>query len=260
MRTVSIGSVFFGDGGLPVIAGPCSVETDYVVHAQAAADAGADVLRGCIFKPRSAPDRFQGIGPEGIPYLTEARRVTGLPIVSEALDEDDVRLLAPHVDGFLIGARSMYNSRLLRFIGSTGRPVILKRAFAATYDEWLGAADFVSATGNQDIVLCERGIRTFVTETRNTLDISAVPVLRAKTDLPVIIDPSHAAGRREWVLPLAMAAAGIGADGLIVECHTSPSESWTDSDQAIDPSELGHLIKATVALSALSRSVSPQAG
>ncbi|MGH3759830.1 3-deoxy-7-phosphoheptulonate synthase [Actinophytocola sp.] len=255
MRTVAIGDVEFGAGGFPVIAGPCSVESDYLAHARAAASSGADVLRGSVFKPRSGPDRFQGIGPEGIPLLARARDATGLPVIAEPLDAEDVQLLEPHVDGFLVGARSMHNSRLLQSVGATGRPVVLKRAFAATYDEWLGAADYVRSTGNDEVILCERGIRTFVTETRNTLDISAVPVLRTRTDLPVIVDPSHASGRREWVLPLAMAAAGVLADGLIVECHTRPHESWTDSDQAIEPPELKHLIDATRQLSAVSRAL-----
>lgn len=253
MRTVVIGEVEFGAGGFPVIAGPCSVESDYVAHARAAASSGADILRGSVFKPRSGPDRFQGIGREGIPLLARAREATGLPVIAEALDAADVQLLEPHVAGFLVGARSMYNSRLLQSVGATGLPVILKRSFAATYDEWLGAAEYVRSAGNDDIILCERGIRTFVTDTRNTLDISAVPVLRTKTDLPVIIDPSHASGRREWVLPLAMAAAAALADGLIVECHTRPHESITDSDQAIEPPELQHLIEATRQLSAVSR-------
>jgi 3-deoxy-7-phosphoheptulonate synthase len=255
-RTVSIGGVSFDGIGFPVIAGPCSVESGYVSHARAAAAAGADILRGCIFKPRSAPDRFAGVGPDGIPLLQEARETTGLPIIAEALDEDDARLLAAHVDGFLVGARSMHHSRLLRFIGSTGRPVLLKRSFAATYDEWLGAADYVRAAGNENVILCERGIRTFVTETRNTLDISAVPVIREKTDLPIIVDPSHASGQRKWVLPLAMASAGVGADGLMVECHPSPDESWTDSAQAITPAALDHLIRATRALKTVNQSFS----
>lgn len=258
MRVVSVGGVQFGAGGFPVIAGPCSVETGYVAHARAAASAGADVLRGCIFKPRSGPDRFQGIGPDGIPLLAEARKATGLPVIAEALDADDVNLLRPYISGFLVGARSMRNSRLLHAVGATGLPVILKRSFAATYDEWLGSADYVRATGNEDVILCERGIRTFVAETRNTLDIAAVPVLRDRTDLPIIVDPSHASGRREWVLPLAMAAAGVGADGLMVECHTYPEESWTDSHQAIDPVELEHLIDMTRRLSAFGRSLSPR--
>lgn len=253
-RSVSIGGVTFDGTGFPVIAGPCSVEPDYVAHAEAVSAAGADVLRGCVFKPRSSPDRFAGLGSAGIPLLREAREATGLPIIAEALDENDVSLLVDHVDGFLVGARSMHHSRLLRFIGTTGRPTILKRAFAATYDEWLGAADYIRTTGNEDVILCERGIRTFVTDTRNTLDVSALPVLKEKTDLPIIIDPSHASGRREWVLPLAMAGAGAGADGLIVECHPYPEESWTDKEQAITPPELDHLVRATRALKTVSRS------
>ncbi|MFF0151908.1 3-deoxy-7-phosphoheptulonate synthase [Micromonospora sp. NPDC005203] len=242
-RRVAIGDVIFGGDERPIISGPCSVEPGYVGHAEAAAAAGADVLRGCVFKPRSGPNRFQGIGAEGIPLLDEARARTGLPIIAEPLDGDDVRLLRDHVDGFLIGARSMRNSRLLEVAGRTGLPIILKRSFAATYAEWLGAADYVRATGNDDVILCERGIRTFVTETRNTLDIAAVPVLAGRTDLPVIIDPSHAAGRREWVLPLALAGAAVGAAGIIVESHPVPDQSWTDSCQALSTPELRTLIE-----------------
>jgi 3-deoxy-7-phosphoheptulonate synthase len=243
-REVAIGGVVFGGAYKPVISGPCSVETDYLDHAERAAEAGADVLRGCVFKPRSGPDRFQGVGAEGIALLDEARSRTGLPVIAEPLDAADVHLLRSHVDGFLIGARSMRNSRLLEAAGRAGIPVILKRSFAATYEEWLGAADYVRATGNNDVILCERGIRTFVTETRNTLDISAIPVLAARTDLPVIVDPSHA-GRWEWVLPLAMAAVAVGAAGLIVESHPRPEQSWTDARQALSTAELRDLIART---------------
>ncbi|MEV1143400.1 3-deoxy-7-phosphoheptulonate synthase [Micromonospora sp. NPDC049799] len=251
IRRVAIGDVVFGGDRQPIISGPCSVEPDYVTHAEAAAAAGADVLRGCVFKPRSGPNRFHGMGAEGIPLLAEARARTGLPIIAEPLDGDDVRLLFDHVDGFLIGARSMRNSRLLEAAGRTGMPIILKRSFAATYTEWLGAADYVRATGNDDIILCERGIRTFVTETRNTLDIAAVPVLASRTDLPIIIDPSHAAGRREWVLPLALAGAAVGAAGIIVESHPVPEQSWTDSCQALSTPELRDLIEKVGRLNSL---------
>ena len=249
---VKIGDAVFGAGDLPVISGPCSVEPDYVEHAEAAALAGADVLRGCVFKPRSGPNRFQGMGADAIPLLDRARVRTGLPILSEPLDSADVELLKGHVDAFLVGARSMRNARLLHAVGAAGLPVVLKRSFAATYDEWLGSADYIRSAGNSQVILCERGIRTFITETRNTLDIAAVPVLRTKTDLPVIIDPSHAAGRRDWVLPLALAGVAVGADGLVVESHPVPAESWTDCDQAIDSDALRHLIAATRRMRALS--------
>ncbi|TCO62836.1 3-deoxy-D-arabinoheptulosonate-7-phosphate synthase [Actinocrispum wychmicini] len=239
---VRIGDVVFGLGSVPVIAGPCSVETDYVKHAVAAAEAGATVLRGCVHKPRSWPDRFQGIGDAGLPLLAEARAATGLPIISEPLGEQDVERLVPYVHGFLIGTRSMYNSRLLQAVGRAGLPVILKRGFSATYDEWLGAAHYIRAEGNEQVILCERGIRTFNTEVRNTLDISAIPVMRSLCDLPIIVDPSHAAGRREWVAPLALAAVAAGADGLIIEAHPDPDESWTDSRQALHP----HALKAII--------------
>lgn len=239
---VQIGDVSFGRAAVPVIAGPCSVEPDFVEHALAAAKAGAGILRGCVYKPRSRPDRFQGIGDEGIPLLAEAREATGLPVISEALGVEDVDRLAPHVQGFLVGTRSMYNSRLLQRLGRTGRPVILKRAFSATYEEWLGAADYVRAEGNDQVILCERGIRTFVTDVRNTLDISAIPVMRSMCDMPIIVDPSHAAGKREWIAPLALAAIAAGADGLLIEAHTRPDESWTDARQALDPDSLATII------------------
>lgn len=254
-RVVMIGEVAIGGADITVIAGPCSVEPDYVAHAKAVASAGADILRGSVYKPRSAPDRFQGIGAEGIPLLDEARQATSLPVISEPLDSGDMERLSGHVDGFLIGARSMRNSRLLHAAGEIGIPVVLKRAFSATYDELIGAADYIRAAGNDNVVLCERGIRTFNTDTRNTLDIAAVAVLRGKTDLPVIVDPSHSAGRREWVGPLAHAAAGIGADGLIVESHPRPDESWTDSEQALDTPALSALIKAVRAHSAFARTL-----
>ncbi|MGW0771834.1 3-deoxy-7-phosphoheptulonate synthase [Streptomyces sp. NPDC002676] len=250
---VKVGDVAFGGGEVPVISGPCSVEPDYVRHAKAAAAAGAHVLRGSVFKPRSAPGRFQGMGAPGIALLDEAHHATGLPILSEPLGVADVELLLPHVHCFLIGTRSMYNSRLLQEVGRSGLPVILKRGFSATYDEWLGAAEYVRAEGNDQVILCERGIRTFVTDTRNTLDISAVPVMRTKTDSPIIIDPSHAAGRREWVTSLSCAAIAAGADGLLVESHPSPDDSWTDAPQSLDSGALARLIDMTRSYAEVSR-------
>nr|WP_083466970.1 3-deoxy-7-phosphoheptulonate synthase [Kibdelosporangium sp. MJ126-NF4] len=256
---VKIGDAVFGSGDLPIISGPCSVEPGYVEHAEAAALAGADVLRGCVFKPRSGPDRFQGMGADAIPLLDKARARTGLPIIAEPLDGSDIDLLKSHVDAFLIGARSMRNARLLLAAGEAGLPVVLKRSFAATYDEWIGSADYIRSAGNPNVILCERGIRTFITETRNTLDIAAVPVLRTKTDLPIIVDPSHAAGRSDWVLPLALAGVAVGADGLIVESHPVPGESWTDCDQAIDTAALGHLVVTARRMRQLSGSLDPVA-
>ena len=243
-RPVTIGKVVFGGSGVPVIAGPCSVEPGYLDHARAAAAAGASALRGCVFKPRTKPNTFQGLGAEGIDLLDQARAEIGLPIVAEPLSEDHIKVLLGHVDALQIGARSMQNTPLLRAAGATGLPVILKRGLSATIDEWLGAADYILETGNSDIVLCERGIRTFETATRGTLDISAVAVLRERTSLPVIVDPSHAAGRSDWVAPLAIAAVAVGADGLLIEAHPAPSESWSDADQAVTPAVLADIIGA----------------
>jgi 3-deoxy-7-phosphoheptulonate synthase len=252
-HAVRIGDVLFGGPAVPVIAGPCAVEPDYPRHAAAVAAAGAAVLRGCVHKPRTRPGTFQGLGVEGYPLLDAARAATGLPVLSEPLQIEDVERLAPHCDAFLIGARSMQNTPLLREVGRGRHPVVLKRGLSATYDEWLGAAEYVLEGGNDQLVLCERGIRTFETTTRNTLDVAAVPVLRERTGLPVIVDPSHAAGRRQWVAPLAMAAVAAGADGLIVECHPEPDASWSDAPQAISPEQLRAIVAAVEFLAAAVR-------
>jgi 3-deoxy-7-phosphoheptulonate synthase len=253
-HAVRIGDVLFGGGAVPVIAGPCAVEPGYPEQVGEIAAAGASVLRGCVHKPRTRPDSFQGLGADGYPLLDAARASTGLPVLSEPLEVGDVERLGPHCDAFLIGARSMQNTPLLREVGRSLHPVVLKRGLSATYDEWLGAAEYVLAGGNDQLVLCERGIRTFETATRNTLDVAAIPVLRERTGLPVIVDPSHAAGRRAWVAPLAMAAVAAGADGLIIECHPDPAASWSDAAQAISPAELRAIVDAVEFLSAATRS------
>jgi len=252
-HAVRIGDVLFGGPSVPVIAGPCAVEPGYAVQVGAIAQAGAAVLRGCVHKPRTRPDTFQGLGADGYPLLDAARAATGLPVLSEPLEVGDVERLAPHCDAFLIGARSMQNTPLLREVGRGLHPVVLKRGISATYDEWLGAADYVLAGGNDQLILCERGIRTFETATRNTLDVAAIPVLRERTGLPVVVDPSHAAGNRDWVAPLAMAAVAAGADGLVVECHPDPAASWSDAAQAISPEALRAIVDAVEYLSAATR-------
>jgi len=252
-HAVRIGDVLFGGGSVPVIAGPCAVEPEYAAQVPAIAAAGASVLRGCVHKPRTRPDTFQGLGVDGYPLLDAARAATGLPVLSEPLEVADVERLGRHCDAFLIGARSMQNTPLLREVGRSLHPVVLKRGLSATYDEWLGAAEYVLAGGNDQLILCERGIRTFETATRNTLDVAAIPVLRERTGLPVIVDPSHAAGQRAWVAPLAMAAVAAGADGLIVECHPDPTASWSDAAQAISPEQLRSIVDATEFLSAATR-------
>lgn len=252
-RRVAIGDAVIGGGRVHVIAGPCAVEERYVEHAVATAAAGASVLRGCVLKPRTSPDSFQGIGAAGLDLLDSARQATGLPVLAEPLEVDDVDLLRPHVDALMIGARSMHNTPLLRAAGRSGRAVIVKRGMSATYDEWLHAARYVEREGNDQVILCERGIRTFETATRNTLDLSAIAVLRERTDLPIMIDPSHATGTAAWVAPLAMAAVAAGADALLIESHPDPHHSACDAAQAVPPAMLEEIVTAVQAVAALSR-------
>ena len=242
-RAVRIGSLTIGGARPAFIAGPCSVEPGYVAQALMLAAAGVDALRAGVFKPRTHPDSFQGMGLEALPLLSEARRVTRLPLISEVLCVADAEAIGDHVDGFQVGTRNMQNYRLLEALGDLGRPVILKRGFSATIDEWIASSEYIRRRGNDDVVLCERGIRTFETRTRNTLDISAVVVARELTDLPVIVDPSHAAGRREWVPALARAALAVGADGLLVEAHPAPTQAWSDAAQSIGMEALTALVE-----------------
>jgi 3-deoxy-7-phosphoheptulonate synthase len=243
-RTVSIGKAAIGRGRPIIIAGPCAVEPGYVAQAEELAAAGVDALRACVYKPRTHPDSFQGLGRDAAPLLDEARQITGLPLVSEVLSAEDAEAIGEHVDAYQVGARNMQNVRLLEALGEIGRPVILKRGLSATIDEWVAASEYVRRRGNHDVVLCERGIRTFETRTRNTLDLSSVVVVRELSDLPVIVDPSHAAGNREWVPALARAALAAGADGLLVEAHPAPPLAWSDSAQAIDLEALSELVAA----------------
>lgn len=243
-RAVRIGSLAVGDTRPVLIAGPCSVEPGYVDQALALAATGVDALRAGVFKPRTHPDSFQGMGLEALPLLEEVRRRTRLPLISEVMCAEDAEALGNHVDGYQVGTRNMQNYRLLEALGDLGRPVVLKRGYSATIDEWVAASEYIRRRGNDDVVLCERGIRTFETRTRNTLDISAVVVASELTDLPVIVDPSHAAGRREWVPALARAALAAGADGLLVEAHPAPALAWSDAPQAISIEVLAGLVDA----------------
>lgn len=240
--TVRIGDVPVGRARPVLIAGPCAVEPDYVETADRLRLLGVDILRGCAFKPRTRPDSFQGMGAAGLELVAEARRRTGLPVVTEVVAEDEVAIVAAVADCLQIGSRNMQNFRLLVRAGESGLPVLLKRGFSATYDEWLAAAAYIQQTGNDQVILCERGIRTFEPRTRNTLDLSAVPALRELTDLPVIVDPSHAAGRASLVPALCRAALAVGADGLMVEAHPRPSESWCDAEQALSLEELAPMV------------------
>jgi 3-deoxy-7-phosphoheptulonate synthase len=224
-----------GGGHFALIAGPCTVESrDQTLEtAQAVCDAGASLLRGGAYKPRTSPYAFQGLGPEGLRLLAEAKRETGMPIVTELMDMRDIDAVLEVADVVQIGARNMQNYPLLAEIGRCGRPALLKRGLSSTLDELLMAAEYILKEGNSDVMLCERGIRTFETAYRFTLDLMAVPVLKQLSHLPVIVDPSHAAGRRELVLPLSLAAAAAGADGVIVEVHPNPEEAICDGPQAL---------------------------
>ena len=228
-----------GDGYFGLIAGPCTVESreQTLETARAVADAGVTMLRGGAFKHRTSPYAFQGLGLEGLEILAEAREETGLPLVTEVIDPRHMDAVAAVADVIQIGARNMHNVILLAEVGKAGKPVLLKRAVAASVDELLLAAEYILKEGNSQVILCERGIRTFERATRYTLDISAVPVLKQKTHLPVIVDPSHAAGRRDLVLPLARAATAVGADGIIVEAHPQPEEALCDGPQQIPTRE-----------------------
>ena len=227
-----------GGGGLSVIAGPCSVETEeqLMVTAIAVKEAGADFLRGGAFKPRTSPYAFQGLGKEGIDLLIQARRETGLPIVTEIMDLSDIDLFED-VDIVQVGARNMQNFTLLKALGRSDKPVLLKRGLSATLQELLMSAEYIMSEGNSNVILCERGIRTYEPETRNTLDLSAVPLLRQKTHLPVVIDPSHATGINSLVEPMSLAAVTAGADALEIEVHIDPKNAWSDGAQSLTPEQ-----------------------
>jgi chorismate mutase/prephenate dehydratase len=241
---VRVGKVEVGGEAFTLIAGPCAVESreQILAAAEMVVGLGARILRGGAFKPRSSPYSFQGLGFEGLDLLAEARETYGLPVVTEVLRVEDLDRVARVADMLQIGARNMQNFELLKAVGVLRRPVLLKRGLSATIDEFLQAAEYVMAGGNHQVVLCERGIRTFEHATRSTLDISAVPVLRERTHLPVVVDPSHAAGRRELVAPLALAAAAAGADGLMVEAHPCPGEALCDAEQALSAEDLAALV------------------
>jgi 3-deoxy-7-phosphoheptulonate synthase len=233
--TVAPVLVEFGGASLPIIAGPCSVEDRRMVLqvAHAVRSGGASMLRGGAYKPRTSPFDFQGLGREALELLADARAESGLPVVTEVLDPRDVDLVAQYADMFQIGARNMQNYALLAEVGRSTKPVLLKRGFSATLAELLMAAEHVMAKGNANVILCERGIRTFETKTRNTLDVSAIPVLKLETHLPVIVDPSHAGGRADLVAPLAFAAIAAGADGLMIEVHPDPAAALSDGQQSL---------------------------
>jgi 3-deoxy-7-phosphoheptulonate synthase len=234
-----------GGRELAVIAGPCSVESREMLRETALAvrSAGARLLRGGAFKPRTSPYAFQGLGHAALRILAEVRAETGLPVVTEVMDPRQVEAVAEHADVLQIGARNMQNFSLLSEVGRVQRPVLLKRGLSATLKELVMAAEYIMAEGNRDVILCERGIRTYETATRNTLDISAIPVLKTETHLPVIVDPSHAGGRASLVAPLAFAAIAAGADGLIVEVHPNPEKAMSDGDQSLTPAAFSEMMR-----------------
>lgn len=232
---VQVGPTVIGPDNLTIMAGPCAVETQEqlmsIAHAVKAA--GATILRGGAYKPRTSPYSFQGLEEEGLRYMQEAKKETGLATICEVVSNEAIEAAVKYVDMIQIGARNMQNFILLKEAGRSGLPVLLKRGLSATIDEWLNAAEYIIAEGNPNVVLCERGIRTFETTTRNTLDLSAVPVLKEKTHLPVIVDPSHATGVYKYVSPLAKAAVACGADGLMIEVHNDPAHALSDGPQSL---------------------------
>ena len=234
-----------GGNEIAVIAGPCSVESRSQIMETAIAvkEAGASALRGGVFKPRTSPYSFQGLGEEGLEYLAEAREKTGLPIVAEIMSQVQVDLMVKYVDVLQVGARNMQNFNLLRAIGETRTTVLLKRGLSATVEELLMSAEYILAGGNQQVMLCERGIRTFETTTRNTTDINAIPVLKSLTHLPVILDPSHSTGYSEFVAAVARAGIAAGADGLIIEVHPDPSKAMSDGRQSLKPEAFAEMVK-----------------
>jgi 3-deoxy-7-phosphoheptulonate synthase len=250
--------VVFGGRRLPVIAGPCCVESveQIVATALAVKKAGATLLRGGAYKPRTSPYSFQGLEEEGLKMLAEARRKSGLPIVTEVMRENAVELVEGYADVLQIGARNMHNYDLLKAVGQARKPVLLKRGMASTIREWLMAAEYVMSQGNMKVVLCERGIRTFETQTRNTLDLNAIAVMKRETHLPVIVDPSHGTGHWEYVEDMALAAVAAGADGLMIEVHPSPHDAWSDGSQSLTPEKFRALMrKAAKVAAAVGRTV-----
>ena len=250
---VTVGSAKIGGGSFSVIAGPCSVESEAQICevAEDVKRSGAALLRGGAFKPRTSPYSFQGMGTAGLELLLEAKKKTGLPIVTEIMDPRMAELFEEEVDVVQVGARNMQNFELLKEVGKMSKPILLKRGLSNTYEEWIMSAEYIMAAGNENVILCERGVRTFETYTRNTLDVSAIPAVKQMSHLPVIVDPSHAAGMYWMVEPLALAAVAAGADGLIIEVHNDPAHAKCDGQQSLTPQNfdaLMHKVSAMVDL------------
>ena len=247
---VRVGDAVIGGGGFTVIAGPCSVESreQIIDVAQSVKASGASLLRGSAFKPRTSPYAFQGMGTPGLDLLLEAKAETGLPIVTELMSPKYCELFEEKVDVVQIGARNMQNFDLLKEVGKMSKPILLKRGLANTYEEWIMSAEYIMSSGNENVILCERGVRTFETYTRNTLDLSAIPAIRRMSHLPIVVDPSHAAGMYWMVEPLAMAAVAVGADGLMVEVHNNPACALCDGQQSLTPEKFRRLMDKVVPL------------
>ncbi|MEW6661565.1 MAG: 3-deoxy-7-phosphoheptulonate synthase [Bacillota bacterium] len=241
---VQVKGMTIGGDSVAIMAGPCSVESreQLLISARWVKKAGAHILRGGTFKPRTSPYSFQGLEEKGLKLLREASLETGLPTITEVIDERSLNMAVNYVDILQIGARNMQNFQLLRAVGQSKKPVMLKRGMAATVEEWLMAAEYILSEGNEEVILCERGIRTFETATRNTLDLSAIPLVKRLSHLPVIVDPSHGTGDRQLVLPMSLAAIAAGADGLMVEMHPEPAKALSDGAQSLTPEELNYLM------------------
>lgn len=255
---VNVGGVKFGGKKLPIIAGPCSVESrqQMMEVAENLKRSGAAMIRGGVYKPRTSPYDFQGLGEEGLEILSEVREKTGLPFVTESIDAESLSLTVKYADMIQIGARNMQNYSLLRAAGKTGKPILLKRGLSATLDEFFMAAEYIMSEGNYNIVLCERGIRTFAQHSRFTLDISIIPTIKQLSHLPIIVDPSHPAGVRDKVIPLSLGAVGAGADGLMVEVHPEPDKALSDGPQSLYPKQFEQLMdKLSIMVPALDREI-----
>ena len=242
---IQIGEVSIGSGNLTIIAGPCAVESEYqaLTIAEHVQRSGAQLFRGGAFKPRTSPYSFQGLGEEGLKILAKVREKTGMPVVTEVMDMEQMELVTEYADVIQIGTRNMQNFSLLRKAGRASKPVLLKRGMAATIDEWLMAAEYIMEGGNSQVILCERGVRTFVHHSRNTLDLSAVSVVAKESHLPIFVDPSHAAGVRDQVIPLSRAAVAVGAHGLVVEVHHAPEEALSDGAQSLYPDQFDRMCR-----------------
>lgn len=242
---IPVGEQVVGGSEVQIIAGPCAVEgrSEFLEAALAVKEAGATMLRGGAFKPRTSPYSFQGLEHQGLEILAEARQLTGLPVVTEIMDPRLVEEVASYVDILQVGARNMQNFFLLRELGKTQRPILLKRGPSATIEEWIMAAEYIISSGNDQVIMCERGIRSFENYTRNTLDLSAVPLIKQLTHLPVIVDPSHGTGKWKLVEPMALAAIGAGADGVMVEVHQNPAEALSDGPQSLTPENFARMVE-----------------